>query len=172
MLESFAKYIRHTQVCMPQSTEYDWGIFILVVAANNSGKHKYDSFENGRNEIRMSLLWPSPLHYQPTCDPLLVILASHDYRPRSEGDNALGSVRLSVRLCALSRLNRLTYNKSHYQFKVFVCVSVISGHMRIIARMRSIGVLIIFSFLSNVPSIFSKTFICLLLHNKTESQFF
>ena len=30
-------------------------------------------------------------------------------------------------------------NKSHYQFKVFVCVSVVSRHMRIIARMRSIG---------------------------------
>ncbi len=30
-------------------------------------------------------------------------------------------------------------NTSHYQFKVFVCVSVISWHMRIIARMRSIG---------------------------------
>ena len=28
---------------------------------------------------------------------------------------------------------------SHYQYKVFVCVSVISGRMRIIARMRSIG---------------------------------
>ncbi len=33
-------------------------------------------------------------------------------------------------------------NKSHYQCKVFVCVSVISGRMRIIARRRSIGVLI------------------------------
>ncbi len=40
------------------------------------------------------------------------------YRPRSEGDNALGSVRLSVRpsvclsvcLSVLSRLNRLTYD--------------------------------------------------------------
>ncbi len=32
--------------------------------------------------------------------------------------------------------------KSHYQFKVFVYVSVISGRMRIIARMRSIGVLL------------------------------
>ncbi len=26
---------------------------------------------------------------------------------------------------------------AHYQFKVFVCVSVISGHMRVIARMRN-----------------------------------
>ncbi len=42
-----------------------------------------------------------------------------DYRPRSEGDNALGSVRVSIRLRALSRLNRLTAksNKSHHQFK-------------------------------------------------------
>ncbi len=32
------------------------------------------------------------------------------YRPRSEGDNALGSVRLSVHLFALSCLNRLTYD--------------------------------------------------------------
>ncbi len=30
-------------------------------------------------------------------------------------------------------------NKSHYQSKVFVSVSVISGRMRIIVRMRSIG---------------------------------
>ncbi len=30
-------------------------------------------------------------------------------------------------------------NKSHYQLTVFVCVSVISGRMQIITRMRSIG---------------------------------
>ncbi len=44
----------------------------------------------------------------------------------------VASVRLSV--CVLSCLK-----KSHYQSKVFVCVSVISGRMRIIARMRSIS---------------------------------
>ncbi len=44
------------------------------------------------------------------------------------------SVRLSVCLFVLSQLN---------QFKVFVCVSPISGCMRIIALMRSIGVLIV-----------------------------
>ncbi len=32
--------------------------------------------------------------------------------------------------------------RSDYQSKVFVCVSVIRGRIRIIARMRSIGVLI------------------------------
>ena len=30
-------------------------------------------------------------------------------------------------------------NKSHYQSKVFVCVSIIMGRILIIARMRSIG---------------------------------
>ena len=38
-----------------------------------------------------------------------------------QGDNALGS------------------NKQHYQSKVIVCVSVISGCMQIVAQMRSIG---------------------------------
>ncbi len=53
----------------------------------------------------------------------------------------VASVRLSVRLCPLSRLNRFTYDldKNHYQSKVFVCVSIISGRMRIIKRMWSIG---------------------------------
>ncbi len=77
----------------------------------------------------------------------------NNYRPRTNGDNALGSVRLSVHLSvclfALSRLNRLTYdlrgsalpsaaksNRSHYQFKMFVCVSLISRRMRI---MRGCG---------------------------------
>ena len=54
------------------------------------------------------------------------------YRLRSEGDNILGSVRpsvcLSVRLSVrpsvrLSALSRQRAKKSHYQFKVFVCVS-------------------------------------------------
>ncbi len=72
------------------------------------------------------------------------------------GDNVLGSTRPSVCLfvclfvCALlsepfdllgARLCRVQQRakKSHYQSKVFVCVPVISGRMRIIARMRSIG---------------------------------
>ena len=66
------------------------------------------------------------------------------------------SVRLSIRLSVclfvclftLSRLNRfrgsalpsaVKSNRSHYQSKVSVYVSVISRHMRISARMRSIG---------------------------------
>ncbi len=62
------------------------------------------------------------------------------------------SVRPSVCPFVLSWLNRLIRgsalssaaksNKSHYQSKVFVCVSVIRGRILIIARMRSIGVLI------------------------------
>ena len=60
------------------------------------------------------------------------------YPPRSEGDNALGSVCLSVRpsvhLFALSRLNSALpsaakSNESHCQSKVFVCVSLTSGRM-------------------------------------------
>ena len=34
-------------------------------------------------------------------------------------------------------------NRSHYQSTVFVCVSVISGRMRIIARMQTVGRLLI-----------------------------
>ncbi len=33
-------------------------------------------------------------------------------------------------------------NRSHYKYKVFVCVSLISGRMRIIVCMRSISILI------------------------------
>ncbi len=63
----------------------------------------------------------------------------------------VASVRPSVCpfvcLRALSCLTRLIIGaaksiQSHYQFKVFVCVSVISGPVRIIARMRSISILI------------------------------
>ncbi len=60
-------------------------------------------------------------------------LGGLNYRPRSEGDNVLGSVRPSVFSLTVKS------NKNHYQSKVFVCVSIISGRMRIIARMRSIG---------------------------------
>ncbi len=67
----------------------------------------------------------------------------------------VASVCLSVHLFALSWLcaavdNRgsalpsaAKSNKNHYQFKMFVCVSVISGRMWIIARMRSFGILIL-----------------------------
>ena len=74
-----------------------------------------------------------------------------------QGDNALGSIRLSVTTitpersrsnfwCAAvdingSALPRATKsnNYHHYQSKVIVCVSVISGRMRIIARMGSLS---------------------------------
>ncbi len=67
------------------------------------------------------------------CHKLIHQLRTY-YRPRSEGDNVLGCVRPSVCPLPLSR--------HHYQSKVIVCVSVISRRRRIIARMRSIGVLI------------------------------
>ncbi len=48
-------------------------------------------------------------------------------------DYRFGSVRPPVCPWTLSRLN------NHYQFEVIVSVSLISGRMRIIARMQSIG---------------------------------
>ncbi len=54
-------------------------------------------------------------------------------RPRSNLWRAAFDIRgLALQSAAKS-------NKSHYPSKVFVCVSVISGRMWIIARMRSIG---------------------------------
>ena len=50
--------------------------------------------------------------------------------------------RAAVDIRGLALPSAAKSNRSHYQFKVFVCVSLISGRMRIIVRMRSIGVLI------------------------------
>ena len=73
------------------------------------------------------------------------------------------SVCPSICLFAFSPLNHLTSaltsaaksNKSHYQFRVFVCVSVISGRMRIIAQMRStafnVGLLLGREVFSKIP---------------------
>ena len=48
----------------------------------------------------------------------------HIYRPRSEGDNVLGSVRPSVCMSELSCLSvcRIIAQKSHDQSKMFVCL--------------------------------------------------
>ncbi len=59
------------------------------------------------------------------------------YRPRSEGDNVLGSICPSI--CPYVRSSAPLLWLNQYQSKVFVCVSIISGRMRIIARMPSIG---------------------------------
>ncbi len=45
-----------------------------------------------------------------TCRAISNVKLCYLYRPRSEGDNVLGSVRPSLRLFPLSRLNRLTYD--------------------------------------------------------------
>ncbi len=50
----------------------------------------------------------------------------------------VASIHPSVRL-PFNNLTAEKSSKSHYQSEVFVCVSVISRHMRIIALMRSIG---------------------------------
>ncbi len=54
-------------------------------------------------------------------------------RPRSD----FWRVAVDIRGSALPSAAKS--NKSHSQSKEFVCVSVIRGHLRIIARMRSIG---------------------------------
>ncbi len=72
------------------------------------------------------------------CFEIIAIL--HIYRPRSEGDNVIGSVRPSV--CVFVRALLFTPFEGkggHYQSEGFVCVSVIRGRMRIISRMRPIG---------------------------------
>ncbi len=51
----------------------------------------------------------------------------------------VASVRPSVRVCVCLSFRPLLPKKSHYQSKVFVCVSVICWRVRIIARRRSIG---------------------------------
>ncbi len=56
-----------------------------------------------------------------------------------QGDNVLGSVRLSVRLsCRQSTISEKS-NNPHYQSKVFVCVPVISWYLRTIVQMWSTG---------------------------------
>ncbi len=65
---------------------------------------------------------------------------SQGHRSSSNFPRAAVDIRGSALPCAAKS------NKSHYQFKVFVCVSVISGRMRIIVQRRSIGVLILLIF--------------------------
>ena len=56
-----------------------------------------------------------------------------DCRSRSNFWHAVVDIRGSV------WPNAAKSNKSHYQSEVFMCVSVISRHMRIIVRMQSIN---------------------------------
>ena len=49
------------------------------------------------------------------------------------------SCRAAVDITGSALPSAVKSNKNHYQYKVFVCVSIISRRMRIIARMRSIG---------------------------------
>ena len=58
-------------------------------------------------------------------------LYNHNYRPRSEGDNVIGSVRPSVRVCVTSPMG-------------FVSVSVIKRCRRIVSQMRLIGFLCLY----------------------------
>ncbi len=53
-----------------------------------------------------------------------------------QGDNALGSVHYAL---GSLRPSICPFMCAHYQSMVFVCVTVIRGHMLIIVQMRSIG---------------------------------
>ncbi len=64
-----------------------------------------------------------------------------------QGDYRIGSVRPSVRPSVCLSVCPAKSNRGHYQSKVIVCVSVISRRVRLIARMRSIGVLIVYMFM-------------------------
>ncbi len=55
-----------------------------------------------------------------------------------KGQGQISGAQQSILGARLCRVQQRAI-KGHYQSKVFVCVSVISGHMRIIKRMRSIG---------------------------------
>ena len=66
----------------------------------------------------------------------------HRSRSRSKVVSRSNFWRAAVDNRGLALPSAAKSNKSHYQFQVFVCVSVISGCLRIIARMWSIGVLI------------------------------
>ena len=52
---------------------------------------------------------------------------------RGQGQRSGSRSILGAQLC------RVQQNRSHYQSKVIVCMSVISRRVRLIARMRSIG---------------------------------
>ncbi len=56
---------------------------------------------------------------------------------RSKVNALLWRAAVDIRGSALP--SAVKSNRSHYQSKVFVCVSIISRRMRIIAQMRSIG---------------------------------
>ena len=57
--------------------------------------------------------------------------------PRSRSRSNFWHAAVDIRGSALPSVAKS--NKSHYLSKVFVSVSVLTGHMRIIARMQSIS---------------------------------
>ncbi len=65
-------------------------------------------------------------------------------RVKVKGQGQLSGAQRSILGARLCRVQQRA-KRSHYQSKVIVCVSVISRHVRLIARMWSIGVLIYFN---------------------------
>ncbi len=74
----------------------------------------------------------------PSVCPSVRLSVCPSVRPTSHGSRSI-FWRAAVDIRGSALPSAAKGNKSHYQSKVFVCVSVISRHMRIIARMRSIG---------------------------------
>ena len=70
----------------------------------------------------------------------MVEVTGHGSRVTGHGSRVkvkviFGRAAVDIRSSALP--SAVKGNKSHYESKVFVCVSIISGRMRIIAQMRS-----------------------------------
>ncbi len=82
------------------------------------------------NRLLVSILVAIDRHYVQ--QDMFYRKSNHNYRPRSEGDNVIGSVRLSVRpsvcpsVCVSVRALLLGAKGGHYRSEGFVCLSVIS----------------------------------------------
>ncbi len=115
--------------------------------------HQYLHDESNNNKI---IVFESEIHHQKSykcafsysLDIVNIGYSNptNDYRPRSEGDNVLGSVRPSVRpsvrLSVSARLCRVRQRakKSHYQSEEFVCVP--NSRADAVDRLLILGVLV------------------------------
>ncbi len=58
---------------------------------------------------------------------------------KCQGKGRISDVQRSILIRGSALPSAAKSNKSHYQSKVFVCMSVIRGRIQIIVRMQSIG---------------------------------
>ncbi len=119
---------------------------------NSPGKILCNTLWYGRSHFRALYIvvsWPGTLkfYFNNTANNMDVlhrilsgtkIVWTPNYCPQSGGYNWLRPpVRPSVRPSVCLSFDKCS--KEHYQSKVFVCVSIISGRMQIIAQMRTTG---------------------------------